>query len=182
MNSLKEFFTYITNQLKFWFIIKEWEYGIQLRKGKILRTLNKGLYLKIPFLDFVYSKPKRTQDITLSQVNFTTKCDKNITLSGCIFYKISNIRQFYTGYAEPNTIIANTCMSEINKYLLKMRYEDLCIESMEIHILKVLKQITDKGFTFVDFNVTTFTTARTYRIIKDNLYSFRKNVLDEQIF
>ena len=63
MNGLKEFFTYITNQLKFWFIVKEWENGLQLRNGRIIRMLKEGLYVKIPFLDFVYCQPKRVQDI-----------------------------------------------------------------------------------------------------------------------
>ena len=182
MNQLKEFITYLTNQFKFWFIIKEWEYGLQLRNGKTVRTLNAGFYFKIPLIDYTYYQPKRTQDIGLEQRNFMTKDDQNITVSSCIFYKISNINQFYNGYAEPNSIIANIVSNKMSSLFLENDYKDINQDKFEQEVLKRLKKIQNKGFLFEDFKITTYSKARTYRIIKDNLYSQTKNDLDKQLY
>lgn len=94
MQGIKELLTYLTNQFKFWFIIKDWESGLQLRNGKIIRDLNCGIYFRIPFLDMVYAKPKRTQEVHISQVNFTTKDNAQLTVSSSAFFKIVNIREY----------------------------------------------------------------------------------------
>ncbi|BAQ84165.1 hypothetical protein [uncultured Mediterranean phage uvMED] len=180
MEGLKEFFTYITNQFKFWFIIKEWENGLQLRNGRIIREIKHGIYLKIPFLDSVFAKPKRTQDVVVSQVNFTTKDNKEITASATAFFKINNIKEYYNGYSEPSSIIAAMIKNYTNKYFLETRYENFNISEFEDKVLTKLKNIKEKGIIFEDFKLLTFSNAKTYRVIKDNLYSQQKNNLDNE--
>ena len=92
MNGIKELLTYLTNQFKFWFIIQEWESGLHLRNGRVIKKLGYGIYLKIPFLDSIYAKPKRTQEVGIGQVNFTTKDKQQITASAVVFFKVINIR------------------------------------------------------------------------------------------
>ena len=182
MNSIKELLSYITNQFKFWFIIKEWESGLQLRNGKISRKLDAGFYFKIPFLDYVYAKPKRIQDVVVSQVNFTTKDNKQITASAAAFFKIVDIERYYNGFAEPISIIDNIIKNEINKYFLQTNYNDFVQNEFEEKILARLKKITNKGFGFEDFKLTTFSNARTYRFISDKLYSQTLSELDKQLY
>ena len=182
MNSLKELLTYLTNQFKFWFIIKEWENGLQLRNGRIVRSLKRGLYFKVPFLDNVYSRSKRLQDLVTSQVNFTTKDDKQITSSTATFFKITNIENYYNGFAEPYSIIDNIIKNESNKYFLSIDYKDFDQSKYEEKVFKRLQEITNKGIEFDSFKLTTFSNARTYRFIKDNLYSQVKSGLDKQIY
>jgi len=182
MEGLKEFLTYLTNQFKFWFIIKEWDYGLHLRNGKILRTLEGGLYFRIPFLDAVYSKPKRTQDITISQVNFTTKDGKQITASVTAHFKINDIKQYYNGYAEPFSLIDGIIKNETAKHFLKLDYDGFCVEKYEQIILEMLQQITDKGMLFESVKLVTFSNARTYRLITDKLYSQKDGDLDIETY
>lgn len=182
MNSIKELLTYLTNQFKFWFIIKEWENGLQLRNGRILRQLSQGLYFKLPFLDMVYSKSKRIQEISVSQVNFTTKDNKPITVSVAAFFKIVYIKQYYNGYAEPYSIIEAIIKNEINGYFLTHNYEDIDHEVFETAILSSLKEITNKGMLFEDFKMTAFSNARTYRLITDKMYSQKQGFLDSQTY
>lgn len=180
--NIKEFFTYITNQLKFWIIVKDWEYGLHLRSGKIRRELKSGIYFKVPFLDFYYTKPNRILDVYVSHINCLTKDFKNITISATIFYKIISIKKYYLGYSEPNSIIAQILKNELNKYISKIDSKDITINSIEDHINKELKQIKEKGLEFNDSKVLTISNARTYRIIKDNLYSQGNSFMDEQSY
>ena len=182
MNGIKELIIFLTNQFKFWFIVREWENGLQLRNGKIIRELKYGLYFKIPFLDSVYVKPKRTQDVIISQVNFTTKDGKQITASATAFFKINKIKEYYNGFAEPFSIIDGIIKNEINRYFLLNNFEDFEQDEFEIIILKCLKKIENKGMLFEDFKLTTFSNASTYRIINDKLYSQTKSYLDEQTY
>ena len=182
MNGLKELLTYLTNQFKFWFIINEWQYGLQLRNGKIIRDLSNGIYFKIPFIDAVFSEHKRTQDVIISQVNFTTKDDKQITASATAFFKIINIREYYNGYAEPFSIIDGIIKNEINRYFLLTNYSDFNQIEFEEIIFTHLKEIKGKGMFFEDFKLITFSNARTYRIITDKLYSQEKSFLDDESY
>lgn len=182
MEGLKEFFTYLTNQLKFWFIVKEWENGLQLRNGKIKRELKYGIYFKIPFLDAVFCKPKRIQDVIISQVNFTTKDDKQITASASAFFKINNIKEYYNGYAEPLSILDGFIKNEINRYFLTTDYADFDLDLFEKRVLLHLQKIEGKGMLFEDFKLITFSNAKTYRIITDKLYSQINSELDTQVY
>lgn len=182
MDGLKEFFTYITNQLKFWFIVKEWENGLQLRNGRILRELSYGLYFKIPFLDFIYCQPKRTKDIVISQVNFTTKDGQQITASATAFFKVVNIREYYNGYAEPLSILDGIIKNEINKYFLETDYKGFKLNEIESRVLDHLRKIEGKGMMFEDFKIITFSNAKTYRLITDKLYSQVNSELDSQVY
>lgn len=182
MDGLKELLTYLTNQFKFWFIIKEWDYGLHLRNGKIIRQLDAGLYFRIPFLDTVYSKPKRTQDITISQVNFTTRDGKQITASTTAHFRINNIVDYYNGYAEPFSLIDGIIKNESAKHFLRVDYDDFCIQKYEDEILNILKSINDKGMEFEDVKLVTFSNARTYRLITDKLYSQKDGDLDVETY
>ena len=182
MNGIKELLTYLTNQFKFWFIVKEWENGLQLRNGKIIRELKYGFYFKIPFLDAIYTQPKRMQDVIISQINFTTKDGKQITASATAFFKINNIKEYYNGYAEPFSIIDGIIKNEITRYFLLIRYEDFNQNEFELKVLEHLQEIENKGMVFSDFKLITFSNARTYRIITDKLYSQTKSYLDDQTY
>jgi len=182
MNSIKELISYITNQFKFWFIISEWDKGLHLRRGKTIRVLGEGLYFKIPFIDYVFSQPKRLQEITISQVNLTTKDDKSVTISCSVFFKIIDVEKYYNSYSEPNEIIDSLMKNESAKYFLSTNYKDFGINSFEIQILNSLKSLRNIGLEFTKSNLTTFSNAKTYRIIKDNLYSQQSNSLDSQLY
>lgn len=182
MNGIKELLTYLTNQFKFWFIIKEWENGLQLRNGKIIRDLKYGIYFKIPFLDVIYAKPKRIQDIIISQINFTTKDNQQLTISAAAFFKINNIREYYNGYAEPLSIIDGFIKNEVNRYLLLTDYKDFSQDILEERLLIHLRKIKNKGFEFEDFKLTTLSNAKTYRLIMDKLYAQNKSELELEIY
>lgn len=182
MNSLKEFLAYITNQFKFWYIIKEWEYGLHLRKGNILRSVDKGLYFKIPFLDFIYSQPNRVQEIIVTHINCLSKDHNNLTISATVFYNVCDILNYYLGYAEPNQIIAHTLKNLLNKCVSQYRKSELGIKLIEEYLNTEIKEIKRKGIAFQECKVITITDARPYRIIKDNLYSQHDNELDTQLF
>lgn len=183
MNNIKELLIYLTNQFKFWFIIKEWDYGLQLRRGKIIRELDYGMYFKIPFFDSVYAKPKRIQDIEISQVNFTTKDMKQMTISANIMFNIINIKDYYNGYSEPLSIIDGYVKSYIARYFLGINYIEFSQELFENYILTCLKyNIVDKGVQFNEFKLTSISNARTYRLITDKLYSQKDSHLDKEIY
>lgn len=182
MNGLKELISYLTNQFKFWFIVKEWENGLQLRNGKIKRQLSHGIYFRLPFIDSVYVKPIRTMDIVISQANFTTKDEKQVTASATAFFKINNIKDYYNGYAEPFSIIDGIIKNEMNKYLLSIDYSDFNIVHFQDIVLEKLKEIKGKGMKFENFKLITLSNARTYRLITDKLYSQTEGRLDEELY
>ena len=181
MSQLKELLTYLTNQFKFWFIVKEWENALHLRCGKVIRKLDAGFYFKLPLLDQVFSQHIRTRDIVVSQINFTTKDNKSICTSAATFYKIDNIERFYNGYAEPDSIVANIIKNELSQYFLSINFDDFSQQELEALVFSKLKEVKEKGFFFEDVKLISFSNAKTYRIIKDDFWGQTSNDLDKQL-
>jgi len=173
--NLKEFFEYIFNQFKFWVIVNEWECGIILRRGKLRRKVNSGIYFKIPILDSLYCQPNRTKELDISQTNALTKDRKTYTISIAVHYKIEDVWEFYTGYAEPNEIIAQTVKREMVMHISETRSEDIKIKNIEDYIMDKLED--GKGFAFETIKVITITNAKTLRLILDKSYSLRMGEL-----
>ena len=98
--NLKEFFEYLFNKFKFWFIVNEWEGAIHMRNGKLLRKLDAGLYFKLPIIDFVYSQAIRTKEIEINQTDVLSKDGKQITITPVIHYVINDVYAFYNNLVE----------------------------------------------------------------------------------
>lgn len=177
---LKQLIQFLTNTFKFWVIIKEWQTAIHLRNGKIKRILNAGIYFKIPFLDSYYTQPNRVLEIHGTHINTLTQDRKNITISTSVFYKINNIKDFYLGYAEPNEIVSATTRNLLVKYIESKDADSIRSAHIETAIKIELKDYNKHGFEFTDFKIVTISNAKTYRLIKDNLYSQTANYLDSE--
>lgn len=93
-----------------------------------------------------------------------------------------NIREYYNGYAEPISIIDVHIKNQINIYLLSIDYNEFEQLKFEEIVLNHLKSIKKKGFEFEEFKLTTFSNCKTYRIIKDNLYSSPRSYLDDETY
>ncbi len=173
--NLKEFFEYIFNQFRFWVIINEWESGILLRRGKLRKKLSAGMYLKLPIFDSVYCQPNRTKELDVSQVNVLTKDRETYTVSVAAHYKIVDVWEFYTGYAEPNEIIQQMIKRELVIHMANTVKGD--VDSVKIEEFIAANLHDGKGFKFEAIKVITITNARTFRIIKDSSYSLRLHEL-----
>lgn len=177
---IKELIQYLFNKLKVWIIVKEWEDGIHLRFGKIRRTVDTGIYIKLPMIDSYYLQPNRSQEIHASHINALTKDLNNIAISGSVTYVMDNVKEFYIGYAEPNEIVSAITRNAIVNNVALIDSKSVDVNDLQTSIENDIKKHAGKGFKFECFRIVTITNARTYRLIKDNLYSQDSNGLNEE--
>jgi len=55
------------------FIVKQWEWGVVLRFGKILRIVETGLHFRVPAIDMVQKVDMRTETIDMKGQSAITK-------------------------------------------------------------------------------------------------------------
>jgi regulator of protease activity HflC (stomatin/prohibitin superfamily) len=176
---IKELIKYLFSKIKIWVIINEWESGIHLRNGKIKRTVSNGMYLRLPIIDAYYSQPNRTQAIQAEQISLLTKDKVQYSVSGSVWYRINDIRLFYTSYSEPSEVISDSLRTSLVHSFGELLSEQITPDTIEELVYSKLEQ--GKGVEYDSFRVTTITSARTYRIIKDDLYGNKSNELKSAI-
>jgi len=180
--NIKDLIQYLTTNLKFWVIINDWQTALHLRNGKIKRLCNSGIYFKVPFIDAFYAQPSRMQEIHASHINVLSMDGVGYTISGSLFFKITDIREYYLAYSEPFEIMSAMLRNNIVKISSSLKALDFNINIMEICILNGLHTEEKKGFEFIEFKVVTITNAKTFRLIQDNLYSQEKSELDTIVY
>lgn len=167
MNQIKDFFEYIFNSIKIWVIVQPWQSGIRVRNGKYVKTLEGGIYFRIPYFDSVYIQEKRLRVILLPIQNLTSKDLKTVTINGSIGYSITNLERLYETLYHPETTISNMAMSAMSDFVFKNNMQDIDPDKIGRAVLNSLNA-DDYGIKFDYFKITSFAVVRTFRLIQDH--------------
>ena len=179
MNQVQQFFEYIFKSLKLWVIIQPWELGIRVRGGKKVKTLTKGIYLRIPFFDSVYVQESRLRIVSLPVQTLTTNDLRVVTISGAIGYSIDDVEKLYDKLFHPETTIQNITMSFVTELFLNNKLPDLGIKMIQKSVLVELKRL-DYGLDFEYFKCTNFAVVKTFRLIQDHNWISEGLQMDEK--
>ena len=94
LDSLIQWLTSIIEHISPFVIVKQYENGIQLRFGKYMRSLNPGLYIKIPFIDEILTQHVVLTTLSLPAQSLVTSDNKNIVVEAMVKYKITDAQIF----------------------------------------------------------------------------------------
>jgi len=166
MNQVQEFFEYIFNSFKIWFIVEPWETSLRVRFGKNKKVLNNGVYFRIPYFDSVYIQETRLRVCSMPLQTLTTKDGKTVTINGAIGYSITDIEKIYEKLYHPETTITNQVMSMVSEYFLSTNCFEINLSSIEIMVVKSLNEF-DYGMDFSYYKTTNYAVVRTFRLIQD---------------
>lgn len=171
MAQIKELLEYIFNIFKIWVIIQPWQQGIRVRFGKNKKLLNPGIHFKIPYFDSVYVQETRMRMVSIP-IQTVTCSDKNtVTLSGTLGYSINNIETLYLTLYHPESTIISICMAMVTDYISKVELASITLDQVESYVLTELQKV-DYGLRFERFEITNFASVKTFRIIKDDSWSY----------
>lgn len=171
MAQVKELLEYIFNIFKIWVIVQPWQQGIRVRFGKNKKLLNPGIHFKIPYFDSVYVQETRMRMVNIP-IQTVTCSDKNtVTLSGTLGYSISNIETLYSTLYHPESTIISICMAMVTDYISKVELGSITLDNIEEYVLEELQKV-DYGLRFERFEITNFASVKTFRIIKDDSWSY----------
>ena len=116
--------------IKPFYIIEQYNKGIQLRFGKFHKVLNPGIHFKVPFFDLVIEHTVVPTTMRLYSQSLTTKDEKSIVVEGIIKYQISDIKVFLLEVNDAVDAIADMTQAIVKTIIMERTWEEC--KSVEI--------------------------------------------------
>jgi membrane protease subunit HflK len=124
LDSLIQWLTSIIEDVSPFFIVKEYEKGIQLRFGKFLRNLEPGMYLKIPFIDEVLTQHVVLTTLSLPAQSLVTSDNKNIVVEAMVKYKIIDTKVFLLEVYDSVDAVSDISQGIIKELIMSSTWEE----------------------------------------------------------
>lgn len=148
------------------FIVDQTESGIIKRLGIYNRRAHAGIAWKWPLIESYETETILITTLGLNSQTLTTKDHKSVVISAIIKYKIQDVKLYLLNVYEPEDVLADITMGEIQKKVTKTNYSDLL--KIEKKILPVVaKSVEEYGIcvqsvTFIDIGA-----VKSIRLIQD---------------
>lgn len=168
------------NELNPIFIIDEWEEAVVLRFGKFSRTVEPGVYLKIPFFDAVWKYTVITQSIDIPPQSITTADNKNVIVKGIIRFTISDIKTFLLTITQPQDVLTDTTGGMIREIIEDTEWTNI-IDIDKKLTSEVGKFVKKWGIKVEKVTLTDLQVANSIRIIQDSTHQAKVLPINETI-
>lgn len=142
---LLELFTQLFNEAKFWYVVKDYEEGILLRRGKYHKNVLSGLHGKLPFLDEPLKDIVVYQTITLASQSLITKDGKEVVVKGMIKFKISDIKLFLLTVTDAKDAVSDVTQGVIAEAITSKTWDE-CRDLDINNIITKKSRIQNKRF------------------------------------
>ncbi len=107
------------------FVIDQWQTAVLVRLGNISGTWEKGLHIKIPFLDRVFTYDMRTTSMTLSGQTCITKDNIPVSVDAVMFIKIASAEQVITTIKDYSEALDRKAHASIRTIIGRHDLDDL---------------------------------------------------------
>lgn len=158
-----------------WFvIITPWEQAIRVRWGKSAQRLDKGVYLKIPFVDRVFKQSVRRRLSVIRPQTLTTTDGHVINCAGAVGFSVGDLVQLYDTMENPNDTIECEVAGIVARFIGSRRLIDCTSPELEAYVRENL-HLEKYGLVGQEFYTTSFATAKTYRFITGEMGIWSKD-------
>lgn len=167
MNYIKDLIDYICKIFKWWIIVLPWQNGIRVRRGKIIKIMSAGIYLKIPIIDEVFIQTTRLRILSLPLQTVSTKDKQTITVAAVAGYSITDIKKMYDSIHQPEGTICNTVLSEMANHIANTNMNECEPHKIEQAVIDKLQDV-QYGIKFETVKIVGFANVKTFRLIQDS--------------
>jgi len=148
------------------FIVDQTESGIIKRLGIYNRRALSGIVWKWPLIESYETETILITTLGLNSQTLTTKDHKSVVISAIIKYKIQDVKLYLLNVYEPEDVLADVTMGEIQKKVTKTNYNDLL--KIEKKILpKVAKSVEEYGISVQSVTFIDIGAVKSIRLIQD---------------
>ena len=114
-------------------IIREGEQAVIEKLGAYDRVLGVGIHFIVPFIERIAAKIDNSEKVTsVKDAKLITKDDKELKLEYKGYYLVTDVKLFHYGVKDIDNIISKIFLDSLKKEVLKINYEDLGTELIEI--------------------------------------------------
>lgn len=153
-------------QLMPFVIVEEWNAGVHLRFGKWIRTMDGGIYFKIPFIDNVIECPVITQSVNLPAQTLTTLDEESVVLKSIIRYNITDVKKYLLSVMHANDVLIDTTQGIIRDVVEMTTWNDLVDVNSQI-TNEVKEFVTKWGIEVEAVTITDLGIVKSFRIFGD---------------
>jgi regulator of protease activity HflC (stomatin/prohibitin superfamily) len=124
------------------YIVKQWEKVAVIRFGRIIKVVDTGLYLKIPWIDSIQRVDLRMQTVDLRGQSAITKDNISVGIDAVVFMRIEDAAKVILGIRDYYNAVAKYAQTSIRNVIGRYSLDDL-LESRE-EIAASLKVVIDE--------------------------------------
>lgn len=176
MGVLADILYQIRRLFQWWIVLTPWEEAARYRafrfRGKPrLEKIGEGIHLRIPYLDKFYVQSVRRRVANMPSMTVTTSDGHALTLSGIMFYEISDIMKLYQKLHHAEDTIAGLANAAIAEYVAT-HTKDECTPMAVASAANAAFSTRSYGIRGTEIALVTFAYVKTYRLISGDAESF----------
>jgi regulator of protease activity HflC (stomatin/prohibitin superfamily) len=167
ISAILNFLSETWDQVKWWYVIREYEGSVVLRFGKVVKESDPGFHWKLPFIDEVLTCIIATETMTVKSQSLTTKDDKNIVISAVVKCNISNPKKYLIKVKDVTNAISDVTQGKIKDIVMHKTWDE-CRGDLDGDITKAVKSEAIKWGISVDYvTITDLAIIKTIRLIQE---------------
>lgn len=168
LDKLIELIHSLWSDIKFWYVMSQYEAGVIVRLGKYKRNLNIGLNWKIPFVDEVHYTKSVPTTMPLRAQTLTTLDNKSIVVSSIVKYEIKNPKKFLLDIWDSTDVLRDTTMGAIKSVITSSNAADMKINEIEQRALDIVQgEVKPYGVKILRLTFIDIGAVRSIRLIGD---------------
>lgn len=148
------------------FVVKEWQKSVVLRNGRIHRVKNKGMHLKIPFIDEPVTYVTVTTTMETPTQTLITKDGLEVTMQTVIKYWINDVVLHTTEIYDATDAISDITQGHVANEVNNHTYDE-CRDTTALgHTIskKVRAEVKKYGVGIESITFTNFIRTRNVRL------------------
>lgn len=166
MNWLDSIIKAVKGAFTWWVTVAPWEQALRVRLGKKVSLLKAGVHMRFPVLDRIYRQSTRLRSGDIPIQTVSTFDGHTVTLAGCVWYQIEDIRKLYETLHHGQDILIDMAAAAIAKAISERTKEECTIPTIEKVVTDALG-FSKYGINQTSVRLTDFAFVTTIRLIQD---------------
>lgn len=148
-------------------IVRDYEGGVILRLGRYLKTLDKGLNWKWPFVDEANTTLTSIDTFHIHEINITTRDNKTVVIGVAVEYQINDVKKFLIDVNDAISNAHDIARGVVSDILADYTWEEISGKSKLTDVKSALKRpMDDMGISVRRVYRSDFTITRVFTIFK----------------
>lgn len=167
MNSLFDWLIRIIQGLKLWVVVRPWERAVRVRLGKHAEVLDKGVHLKLPFIDDVTLFNSRLRIASFPNQTLTTADGFTVSVAGNVGFRVAEPLEAMLSLQQPEYSCAALVQTSASSFVVSRRLEEIDPTDLQEFAKDELQRAAG-GLSIEYVSLTDFAKVnRTFRLLGD---------------
>lgn len=157
------------DNLKFWWVVDQYNKGVLLRWGKFVRVLEPGFHCKWPIADDVLEQMVVVTTVNLSEQTITTLDNRQLVVRAVIKYEVAEVEKFLLEVNDAVDALSDMSKGIIRDQVKKRKWSECNGDELESEINDSIKKEAKKwGLTVKKVTLTDLGEIPSFRLFNSS--------------